>query len=117
MNPELSLDILLLRGLFCFAALVTIAFFFQRYRWRRRKGKGKSNWGFYPSAASMGNALQELSVLAQPQVEHILEEKQSEDTEEEDESGPKDPTVHLHRQATKLRRGQKVDQLTAILKQ
>jgi hypothetical protein len=60
---------MLLGGLYFFSAFFAIAFFFQRYRWRRRRRQGKSNWGFYPSSASLGNALQELSVMAQPQVE------------------------------------------------
>jgi hypothetical protein len=94
--------------------LVAIAFFYQRYRWRRRKSRGKGNWGFYPSTASMGNALQQLSVIAQPQVEYVLEEKLSEDSEEDDEGAPKDPIAHLHRQAAKLRCSEKFDRLTAI---
>ena len=110
---ELNLDLILLRGLFAFMALVTVAFFFQRYKWRQRKRKGKSNWGFYPSSSSLGNALQELSVMAQPQVEHVLEEKLNEDTEDDSEGGPENPVAHLHRQAAKIRRGEKLDRLTA----
>ena len=110
---ELNFDLMLLRGLFIFTAFVTVAFFFQRYRWRRRKRKGKSNWGFYPSSASMGNALQELSVIAAPQVEHVLEEKLNEDAEDDSEGGPENPVAHLHRQAAKIRRGEKLDRLTA----
>ena len=110
---KLDLDVLPLGGLFLFSVLFAIAFFFQRYRWRRRKRQGRSNWGFYPSSASFGNALQELSVFAQPQVEHVLEEKLSEDAEDDGEGGPEDP-VALHRQAARMRRGEKLDRLTAI---
>ncbi len=113
---ELKIDLLLLRGLYLFIAFVAIAFFFQRYRWWRRKRKGKSNWGFYPGSASMGNALQELSVFAQPQAEYVLEEKTKDDAEEDDEGGPDDPTAHLHRQAARIRRGEKVNRLTARLR-
>ena len=87
--------------------------FFQRYRWRRRKRQGKSNWGFYPSSASLGNALQELSVMAQPQVQQVLEEKLNEDAEDDSEGGPENPVAHLHRQAAKIRRGEKLDRFTA----
>ena len=110
---KLNLDVMLLGGLYFFSALFAIAFFFQRYRWRRRKRKGKSNWGFYPSSASLGNALQELSVMAQPLVEHVLEEKLNEDAEDDSEGGPENPVAHLHRQAAKIRRGEKFDRLTA----
>ncbi len=114
MNIEQSVDMMLLAALYCFAVFVAIAFFYQRYRWRRRKSRGKSKWGFYPGTASMGNALHQLSVIAQPQLEYVLEEKLSEDSEEDDEGAPKDPTAHLHRQAAKLRRGEKLDRLTAV---
>ena len=109
---KLNLDVMLLGGLYFFSAFFAIAFFFQRYRWRRRKRQGKS-WGFYPSSASLGNALQELSVMAQPQVEHVLEEKLNEDAEDDSEGGPENPVAHLHRQAAKIRRGEKLDRLTA----
>ena len=110
---KLNLDVMLLGGLYFFSACFAIAFFFQRYRWRQRKRQGKSNWGFYPSPASLGNALQELSVMAQPQVEHVLEEKLNEDAEDDSEGGPENAVVHLHRQAAKIRRGEKLDRLTA----
>jgi hypothetical protein len=110
---QLNLDLLLLRGLYVFTAFITIALLFQRYRWRKRKRNGKSNWGFYPRSASLGNALQELSVLTQPQVEHVLEEKLNEDAEDDSEAGPEDPVAHLHRQAARVSRGEKLDRLTA----
>jgi hypothetical protein len=110
---ELNFDLMILRGLLQFVAIFTVVFLFQRYRWRQRKRKGKSNWGFYPSSSSLGNALQELSVMAQPQVEHVLEEKLNEDIEDDSEGGPEDPVAHLHRQAAKIRRGEKLDRLTA----
>jgi len=113
---ELNLDLILLRGFFGFMALFTVFFLFQRYRWRRRKRKGKSNWGFYPRSSSLGNALQQLSVFAQPQVEYVLEEKLNEDAEDDSEGGPEDPIAHLHRQAVKIRRGEKIDRLTATHK-
>ncbi len=113
---ELNLDLILLRGFVGFMALFTVFFLFQRYRWRRRKRKCKSNWGFYPSSSSLGNALQQLSVFAQPQVEYVLEEKLNEDAEDDSEGGPEDPIAHLHRQAVKIRRGEKIDRLTATHK-
>jgi hypothetical protein len=107
---------MLLGGLYLFAAFIAVVFFFQRYRWRQGKRKGKSNWGFYPSAASMGNALQNLSVIVQPQAEYVLAEKVKEDVDKDDEGGPDDPTAHLLRQAAKIRRGERLDRLTAKLK-
>ena len=42
--------------------------------------------------------------MAQPQVEHVLEEKLNEDAEDDSEGGPENPVAHLHRQAAKIRR-------------
>ena len=109
-------DVMLFGGLYFISVCFAIAFFFQRCRWRRRKRQGKSNWGFYPSSASLGNALQELSVMAQPQVERVLEEKSNEDAEDDSEGGPENPVAHLHKQAAKIRRGEKLDRLTARLR-
>ena len=64
----------------------------------------------------MGNALQQLSVLAQPQVEHTLEEKLSEDVDDDNEAGPQDPIAHLRRQAVRIRRGEKLGRFTAFRK-
>ena len=51
--------------------------------------------------------------MAQPQVEHVLEEKWNEVAEDDNDGGPENPVAHLHRQAAKIRRGQKLDRLTA----
>jgi hypothetical protein len=89
--------------------------FVQRTLWRLRKKAGKSKIGFYPSGTSMGNALQALQAIANPQVLYVIEEKLEEPVDEEDETGPKDPTAHLMRQAKRIRNGEKVERLTALL--
>jgi len=55
------------------------------------------------------------SIIAEPQTKYVVEEKQDEDTDDDDESGPDDPTRHLHRQAAKIRRGERLDTFTALL--
>jgi hypothetical protein len=106
----------LLIGFWLFIVFVGFAFFFQRFRWRRRKRLGRRHLGFYPTSTSMGNALQQLQVFAQPRMEYVLQEKFDEDTDEDDAGGPEDPTRHLRRQVARIRRGEKVDQLTALLR-
>jgi len=108
-------DLILYRGYCAFVCFVGCAFFYQRYRWRRNRRLGKRRFGFYPSTASMGNALQRLQIIAEPQTKYVVEEKQDEDTDDDDESGPDDPTRHLHRQAAKIRRGERLDTFTALL--
>jgi hypothetical protein len=82
--------------------------------WGRKK-TGKSKVGFYPTGASMGNALQVLQAFVNPEVLHVIEEKLEEPADEEDETGPNDPTAHLMRQAKRIRNGEKVERLTALL--
>ena len=110
----MDFDLMLLRSLDGLAAIFTCVFFYQRFRWKRNKRLGKSNWGFYPSTASLGNALQELQTMAEPQVHYVLEEK-TEDTAEDDETGPDDPTAHLRKQAERIRRGDRRTRITVRL--
>jgi hypothetical protein len=97
--------------LLAFFALVVLSFFLQRLRCRIRKLLGKAHLGFYPNAASLGNALQALQIFVEPNVQQILEEKLDEATDEDDEGGPDDPTTHLNCQLRKIRRGEPVDDL------
>jgi hypothetical protein len=85
-----------------------------RALWRRRKKTGKRKLGFYPSGAVIGNALQVLQAIAEPQVQHVIEERLEEPAEDDDETGPKDPTAHLMRQARRIGKGEDV-RLTALL--
>ena len=61
----MDFDLLVMRGLYELTALFLCLFFYQRFRYRRNKRRGKSRWGFYPSTAALGNALQELQTMAQ----------------------------------------------------
>lgn len=112
----MDLDRLLLSGFYGLVCFVGGAFFYQRWLWRRRKRMGRRRLGFYPSGASLGNALHQLQVIAQPQVEHVVAEKLNEEAAEDDAGGPDDPIRHLHRQAARIRRGETVGQLTALIK-
>jgi len=110
-----DLDLLLLKGFYAFSCFVGCAFFYQRWRWRRRR-RSRSNLGFYPNASSLGNALHQLQAIAEPRVAYVIEEKLDEEADEDDEGGPDDPTRHLHRQAAKIRRGERLDRLTVLLR-
>jgi hypothetical protein len=87
----------------------------QRALWRVSKKRGKGKWGFYPTGASAGNALHALQAIAHPREKYVIAEKLEEPAEEDDEAGPKDPTAHLMRQARRIRSGEEVERLTALL--
>ncbi|HTH53270.1 MAG TPA: hypothetical protein VL495_04915 [Edaphobacter sp.] len=110
MNPDQILAVGL-DGLCCLFACV---FLYRRWRWRRGKRQGKAA-GFYPTGAALGNALHQLQSIAEPQNKYVIEEKLKEDVDEDGDGGPDDPTKHLHRQARKIRRGDRLERLTTFL--
>lgn len=104
------LDQILAIGLYGFVCLFAIVFMWQRVRWRR------TGRGYRPSGAALGNALQQLQVIAEPQTGYVIEEKLDEEAEDDESSGPDDPVRHLHRQSAKIRRGEQVERIMTYLK-
>jgi len=110
MNPEQILAM----GLYGLVGLFACMFLYLRWRWRKRKRSGKAG-RFYPQAAALGNALHQLQTIAEPRARYVIEEKLKEDPDEDGEGGPDDPAKHLHRQAGRIRRGDRLEKLTALL--
>jgi len=106
-----NLDQQLAMGLYGFVCFFAVVFLCQRLSWRRTRR------GFRPSTAMMGNALHQLQAIAQPQMEHVIEEKLKEDAEDDEAGGPDNPVRHLHCQARKIRRGEPIDRITTFLKE
>jgi hypothetical protein len=107
-----------LRGFFALNGLAIllccVVFWGRRFLWRRRKRLGKRRLGFFPTFTSAGNALQNLQVIAQPRAQHVIEEKLDDEAEDDDDGEPADPEKHLHRQLRRIRRGERVERLTAL---
>lgn len=86
----------------------------------RCRGRRWSKWGLHPGAARLGNALHHLQTIVQPEVRYViaekLEEAEEEDSGDADLDGVVDPIRHLHRQAARIRRGETVDRITALLR-
>jgi hypothetical protein len=80
--------------------------------WRNRRKKDR---GRYRGGAALGNALQALQVITQPHAKHVIEARLDEAADEEDEETPRDPKAHLLRQAKRIRKGEEIDRLTALL--
>ena len=86
----------------------------QRAHWEW-KNRRKKNRGRYRGGAALGNALQVLQTIAQPHVKHVIEARLDKTADEDDDGAPKDPVAHLLGQAKRIRRGEEIDRLTALL--
>jgi hypothetical protein len=108
---------------FCFAlqgvglALLFCIVCIQRLLWRGGQHRGKKRRRFYPTNYTMGNAFQQLQLFVAPNAEYTIEEKLKEDAEDDDEGGSDDPAKHLERQLKRIRRGERVDKLTTMLRE
>ena len=98
-------------GYIPFLAIIVILLHYslRRFLWRLRKRQGKSNLGFYPTSFALGMALQFMQVYWRPSVSYVLEEKQDEDADEDDNGDPETLNKQLSRQLKRIRRGEPVE--------
>jgi hypothetical protein len=96
--------------------LAACLFVYQRYRWKRRRRVGEKRLGFYPTTFALGIAFQQIQLFVAPNTEHTIVEKLKEEAEDDDEGGPDDPARHLERQLRRIRRGERIETLTTLLK-
>ncbi len=89
-------------GLAVFVAVVLFVFCLRRLLW----WMDQRGWILYsgdpPTYGSLGNAFQELQAIAEPHIQYVLEEKRCDESEEDGEAGPDDPTRHLRRQLKQI---------------
>ena len=109
-------DLLLLGAFLAFFSLFTAVFLLQRLQYRRKKAANKNHRGFYPTAAALSLALLSLQTLPQPDLNHALEQRQTEAAEEDDHGDPDDPAAQLNRQLKRIRNNQPIDTLKIPLK-
>jgi hypothetical protein len=109
---DFSLDFV--RGLYIFVLGCWCVFCLRRFLWKRRKRLGKSDPGFFPTYTSAGNALHNLQAIAEPRIDYVIAEKYDDQADDDDEGEPHDPEKHLHRQLRRIRRGEKIERLTAL---
>jgi hypothetical protein len=86
-----------------------------RARWRLNQRLGRKNSGFCPSSSALGIALLFLQVFYRPSVANVVEVKQDENAEEDDEGDPENLKKQLSRQLKRIRRGEPVDRLVLRL--
>ncbi len=90
---------------------ILVYYCFLRVRWQLNQRLGRKNPGFCPSSSALGIALLFLQVLYRPSVANVVEIKQEEDADEDDEGDPENLKKQLDRQLKKIRRGEPVDRL------
>ena len=100
---------------FLIIAGLCIHFRIQRAAWARKKRQGLANCGFCPSFTAMGTAVQHLAVFCRPSIAYVLQEKQDETVEDDDNGDPETKLAHFHRQLRRIRRGEPVDHLVLRL--
>jgi hypothetical protein len=98
------------RGLVGFVLLAVSAFYIQRVLWRKNRRSGANRFGFFPTYTSAGNAFQQLQMLAEPQTEHVIQEKAIDEAEEDDDGEP-EGEANLILQLRKVRNGDRSSRL------
>ncbi len=98
------------RGLVVFVLLTVCAFYIQRALLRKYRRSAGNRFGFFPTYTSAGNAFQQLQMLAEPQTEHVIQEKAIDEAEENDDSEPEDEANLMH-QLRQIRNGDRSSQL------
>jgi hypothetical protein len=112
----MDIDLIIIGAFLTLFTLFAAVFLLQRLRWRRERAVNADHRGFYPSAAALSLALISLQTLAQPDLNHSIEQRQTE-AEDQDENGdPDDPSAQLNRELKRIRNGQPVDILKIPLR-
>jgi hypothetical protein len=107
----MDIDLIINCAFLAFFSLFAAVFLLQRAQYRRKKGANPNHRGFYPSAAALGLVLLSLQTLAQPDLHHSIEQRQTEADDEEENGDPADPAAQLNRQLKRIRNGQPIDTL------
>lgn len=93
-------------------AALLIYYFLFRLLWRLRKRLRGKDSGFCPSSSALGTAFQRsLQAFYQPNVAYVLEAKENEQAEEDDDGDPENLTGKLEPQLLRIRRGKPLDRL------
>jgi hypothetical protein len=107
--------ILLLNAPYLAVGVIIVHYLWRRAAWRRGRRLGRKRLGYYPSAFAFGLALQFVQVFYRPSVDYVLEAKQEEAAEEDDEGDPETGGKQLSRQLKRIRRGEQVERLVVRL--
>ncbi len=106
------LEVLLFAAPLLAVAVILVYFCLLRVRWRFYQRFTKSKRVFRPSTVALGLAFQFLQAIYRPSVANVVEIRQLEDAEEDEEGDPKSLLQHLGPQLRRIRRGEQVERIT-----
>jgi hypothetical protein len=109
----MDVNLIVQGAFFALFALFLVVILFQRARFRRKKAANKNYRGFYPSAAARSLALISPQTLAQPDLHHSIEQRQTV-ADDEEENGDPDPAAQLTRQLKRIRNGSPLEASEAL---
>lgn len=97
-----------------FLAIIVILcnYLLRRAVWHHKSRRGEKKLGFCSCVTALGMAMLFLQVFIRPTLQHVIEVKQEEDKDEDDEGDPESGGKGLHRQLKRVRRGEEVGDLT-----
>ena len=96
-------------------AIIFVHYHLRRAAWKRRRRLGLRNTGFCPSTSGLGTAFQYLQVFHRPSMAYVVQVKQEEDEDRDDNGYPETPAKHLKRQLRRIRNSEKLETLVLRL--
>lgn len=113
MRPDLYLLCGLLAGASPLLAIAVILFHYwlRRAVWKIRRRRGGRPQGFCPGTSALGMALLFTQMFLRPTLKHVLEERQEEAADGDDQGDPEGREDYLNRQLRRIRRGEAVGDL------
>jgi hypothetical protein len=111
----MDFDLIVLEAFLASFSVFTVVFLLLRLRGRQKKAAIPNYRGFYPSAATLAFASISLQTMVQPDLNHALEQRQTEAAEDDDEGDPDNPAAQLSRQLKRIRYGEFIDTLRVPL--
>jgi hypothetical protein len=113
----MSSDLLYFCGLlagalpFLAIAVILLHYFLRRTAWKLRRRRGENSLGFCPSAAALGMALLFTQIFLRPSLQHVIEQRQEENGDEDDQGDPEGGEKDLDRQLKRIRRSETIADL------
>jgi hypothetical protein len=115
-GDAMNFDLIIKGGFLALFSLFTAVFLLQRFQYRRKKAANPNYRGFYPTATALSLTLLSLQTIAQPDLNHALEQRQTEAADEDENGDPNDPAAQLNRQLKRIRNGEDIDTLKVPLR-